>query len=59
MAPGVMPVVHTAAAGAAVLIAGVAVFQAALALRLPLGDATLGGLVVPLLTGVVAFGAPG
>ncbi len=43
MAPGVVSYVNTAATGAAVLIAGVAVFQAALALGLPLGDATLGG----------------
>ena len=43
MATGMVPSVHAAAVGAAVLIAGVAVFQAALALGFPLGDATLGG----------------
>ena len=35
--------IQTAAVGASVLIAGVAVFQLALALGLPLGEATLGG----------------
>ncbi|CAN5580203.1 hypothetical protein BH20ACT23_BH20ACT23_23790 [soil metagenome] len=47
-----MTSIQTAAVGAGVLISGVAVFQAALALGLPLGEATLGGRA-PTMEGVL------
>lgn len=48
-----MTSVQTAAVGAGILICGVAVFQAALALGLPLGEATLGGRA-PHVDGVLS-----
>lgn len=48
-----MTIIQTAAVGAGVLISGVAVFQLALAIGLPLGDATLGGRA-PTVDGVLS-----